>query len=179
MSTELRTQTESAEKEIARWLIENKRVLIRRSELIDIVNDRRVLKYILRGYGKALYYKVLGGRDPVYIVIIETPNIQVMMLIDELRQKYKELREKMSVYQALLELNKYAAEKLYEIFYSKYNGVAINKLAYYNWRMALKYGVYIAEYYSDDVERLLVGGTWLEAERISDFVYVFRHLAAE
>jgi len=179
MSPELKAQAENAEKEIMRWLIENARVLVKRSELAEIVNDKRVLRYILRGHGKALYYKVLGGRDPVYIVIIETPSVAVMMLIDELRQKYRELRKKMSVYQALLELNKYAAEKLYEIFYSKYNCVAINRLAYYNWRMALKYGVYTAEYYSDDVERLLVGGTWLEAERISGFVYVFRHLAAE
>jgi len=178
MNPELKLQIETAEKEVLRYVAENGRVLVKYSELAEIVYDKKILRKILTGYGTARYYRVLGGRDPVYVVIIETPNISIMLLIDELKRKYIELRRELSPTQALSVLNKYAVERLVNIFYNKYSDRIVNKAAYYSLMVTLKYGLYVAEYYSGDVKRYLVGGTWLEIERL-DGVYVFRHIAAE
>jgi len=148
MNPNLKTQIEAAEGKIARWLIENKRTVIKLSELKNIVGDEGVLEQILSGRGSMKLYQVAGGADPAYFCMIYAPNDKFLEYVDELKDRIKwcgdPADEKVQwagadvVYKALFE----------SVIRERISGT----LAWYHVQMALKYKVYDeVKHYGADV----------------------------
>jgi len=151
MSPEPRTQIENAEKIIARWLIENRRTVVKLSELKNIVGEEAA-EALLQGRGSMTLYKVADGEDPAYIVSIYPVNEKFIKLAEEVKWRieyYGDAAEERIQEVAAAVIFKSHAEG---VIYEKVSGV----LAWYHVQLALKYKVYddVRHYGADILYRI-------------------------